>query len=150
MRKTYFLGVGIAFLALLCKAASVEAGDEVRTKVTIITASNQGTDFNLVNDDYRDQLLNLFSYSHYEEINTELVLLSRSERSKIELLNGYELILTLQGEEKGRVLIQAVIRKDQKQYLDTVVSILKPGVVFVGGPPVENGKVLIIVLETGF
>ena len=38
-------------------------------------------------------------------------------------------------------------RNKVNQYLDTVLAILKPGVVFLGGPPVQKG-VLIIVLET--
>ena len=59
------------------------------------------------------------------------------------------LILTLQDVDKKRIQVQAVIRKGNVQFMDTVVSILRPGVVFLGGPPAQEG-VLIIVLETTF
>lgn len=117
---------------------------------TIVTASNNGTDFNIVNDTFRDELMKLFSYSAYEQDREFVLKLVKSERQRMELPGGYELMLTLQDVEKGRVYIQAVIRKDNEQYLDTVLSILNPGVVFVGGPAVPEKGDLIIVLETGF
>ncbi len=117
---------------------------------TIVTASNNGTDFNIVNDTFRDELMKLFSYSAYDQEKEFVLKLVKSERQRMELPGGYELMLTLQDIEKGRVYVQAVIRKDNEQYLDTVLSILTPGVVFVGGPAVAEKGDLIIVLETGF
>ncbi len=117
--------------------------------VTFLIASNKGDDFNLVNDAYRDQLLKLFTYKSYNQIDDILTELERSKREVLELPDGYQLILTLQDMEKGRVQVQAMIRKGNNRYLDTVVSILRPGVVFLGGPSAQGGT-LIIVLETGF
>lgn len=117
---------------------------------TIVTASNNGSDFNIVNDTFRDELMKLFSYSAYNQEKEFVLKLIKSERQRMELPGGYELILTLQDIEQGRVYVQAVIRKDNEQYLDTVLSILNPGVVFVGGPAVPDKGDLIIVLETGF
>ena len=131
------------------RAAHAAGMPTARVQVTVVTASNEGSDFNLDNDSYRDQMIKLFSYRSYHQTKQFLADLSRAERSKIDLPEGYELWLTLQDEEKGRILIQAVIRKENEQYVDTVLSVLKPGVVFLGGPPVEKGA-LIIVLETGF
>jgi hypothetical protein len=128
----------------------VHAMEEVRITASIISASNQGSDFNLVNDQYRDELIKLFSYSSYNQLNSFAASLKQAERQHFELSGGYELILTLQGLEKDRVLVQAIIRKDNRQYVDTVLSILRPGVVFLGGPALPEGGELIIVLETGF
>ena len=133
------------FLLLLPAARAV---DPVRVHVTVLTASNEGSDFNLDNDEYRDQLIKLFSYHSYNQSNKFFVDLEKGVRQKTQLPDGYELMLTLQGEENGRVLVQALIRKGGQQYVDTVLSILKPGVVFLGGPPAGQGS-LIIVLETG-
>ena len=127
---------------------SLRAAGPVRVHVTVLTASNEGSDFNLDNDEYRDQLIQLFSYSSYNQSGMFFVDLEKAGRQKSNLPEGYELVLTLQGEEDGRVLVQAVIRRGNQQYVDTVLSILRPGVVFLGGPPVEGGS-LIIVLETG-
>ena len=126
----------------------VSAAEPVRVTITVLTASNEGSDFNLDNDEYRDQLIKLFSYSSYEQSERFLVDLEKGVRQKMALAEGYELMLTLQGAENGRVLVQALIRKDGQQYVDTVLSILRPGVVFLGGPPAGSGS-LIIVLETG-
>ncbi|MCM8776611.1 MAG: hypothetical protein NC930_09755 [Candidatus Omnitrophica bacterium] len=123
--------------------------DTTRIHVTILTASNFGSDFNLENDAFRDQLLNLFSYTSYNQTDKFFIDLPRAKRQSRTLPGGYEFILTLQNKESGRILVQAVIRKGGQQYVDTVLSILNPGVVFLGGPPVEKG-VLILVLETGY
>ena len=120
-----------------------------RMRVTILIASNQGSDYDLVNDAYRDQLIKLFSYSSYHETGSFFRNLKKAEREKVDLPEGYELVLTLQGKEKDRVFVQALIRKQGTQYVDTVLSILKPGVVFLGGPQVAVGS-LIIILEAGF
>lgn len=138
-----------AFLMMFSPAVSVRADETAKFHITFLVASNEGNDFNLVNDDYRDQLLKLFSYTSYKQIDDVLKDLERSKREVIELPDGYQLMLTLQVVEKGRVQVQAMIRKGNQQYLDTVVSILRPGVVFLGGPPAQGGT-LIIVLETGF
>lgn len=147
MKKLLF--VWAAFLMVLAPAASVRAEETAKVHIAFLVASNEGNDFDLINDDYRDQLLKLFSYTSYKQIEDVLKDLERSKREVIELPDGYQLILTLQDVAKGRVQIQAMVRKGNQQYLDTVVSILRPGVVFLGGPPAQGGT-LIIVLETGF
>jgi hypothetical protein len=142
--------VPLAAFFLIFSATPVKAAqEELRVTATILVASNKGHDFNLVNDQYRDELIKLFSYSAYSQIDAQVLSLTKAGRQKLALPEGYELMLTLQGTEKSRVLVQAVIRKENRQYLDTVLSILRPGVVFVGGPPVSEGEI-IIVLETGF
>ena|SRR3989338_1392202 len=132
---------------LITPLFSAHAADTTRIHVTVLEASNEGTDINLENDVYRDQLLNLFSYTAYEQVNKIFVDLLRAERTPVSMPGGYELFLTLQGEDAGRISLQAVIRKGTDQYVDTVLTLLKPGVVFLGGPPVGEGKVLILVLE---
>ena len=144
----------IAYLAVFsffCTASPARAEEvtQIKSNVTILVASNEGNDFNLVNDAYRDELIKLFSYTSYNQVDALRRDLVRGVAQKINLPEGYELLLTLQGKENGRVQVQAVIRKAGVQYVDTMLSILMPGVVFVGGPPVEKGS-LIIVLETGF
>ena len=145
-------GAAVVFLSFFIGAASygrAQGPGPVKINATILIASNQGNDFNLINDAYRDELIKLFSYTSYNQVDTVKRELKKAVREKIDLPEGYELVLTLQGQEKGRVQIQALIRKAGVQYVDTVLSILQPGVVFVGGPPLKKGA-LIIVLETGF
>ena len=137
------------FLNALQNPAFSAVEDSARVTVTALIASNQGSDFNLTNDAYRDRLIKLFSYTAYEQTFVSSESLKRTERNKIALDGGYELVLTLLGIEKERMTVQALIRKGADQYVDTVLSIMRPGVVFLGGPPVGEG-VLIIVLETGF
>ena len=141
--------IGLCFLSLSVSARAQDPAS-VKTNVTILEASNEGNDFNLVNDAYRDELIKLFSYTSYTQIDTVRRELKKAVRETIELPEGYELLLTLHNQEMGRVQVQALIRKEGVAYVDTVVSILQPGVVFVGGPPVKKGGALIIVLETGF
>ena len=128
----------------------VFAADEpVKVAATLILASNEGNDFDLVNDEFRDKLIELFSYKSYKQEKAEALELKRGERVVMTLVDGYELVLTLQSRENTRVFIQAVIRKESVSYVDTTLSVLTPGVAFLGGPPV-NGSTLIIVLENGF
>lgn len=137
-----------AVLTVLPQTVSAQDARE-RVQLTYIVASNTGTDFNLDNDAYRDQMMKLFSYTSYQQLDRALVELSRSEREKIALPDNYELLLTYQGADRDRYMLQAVIRKDGQIYVDTVLSVLKPGVVFLGGPPTGSGD-LIIILEMGF
>jgi len=123
------------------------AQDGVRVQATVIVASREGNEFDLENDMYRDQLIELFSYTSYHQKETRALFLERTKRSSMELPEGYELMLTLQNEETERISVQALVRKERKSYVDTVLAINKPGVVFLGGPPSEEG-VLIVVLET--
>ncbi len=143
-----------ALFSLLTFISSLSLGhaavEEIKINATVLVASNEGSDINIVNDAYRDEIIKLFSYSSYEEKDHFTLMLPRSGREHKALPDDYELILTLQGIEKDRVQIQAVIRKDNQQYVDTIVSILRPGVVFVGGPKTGEGGDLIIILETGF
>jgi hypothetical protein len=139
----------LLFTAFLISIPAVNAEGTVKVQAAMVIASNEGNDFDLVNDDYRDELIKLFSYSAYRQIDSVSRGLKKAVREKIDIEGGYELILTLQGVEEGRVMIQAVIRKEGRQYVDTVLSILKPGVVFVGGPPMGKGA-LIIILEAGY
>lgn len=124
----------------------VQAQSGGRAIVTILTASNTGKDINIANDAYRDQVVRLFSYSSYEQKGAAEIHLELGNRQRVDLPGGYELLLALQQEEKDRVMVQAVIRKERQNYVDTVLSILKPGVVVLGGPPVGSDT-LIIVLE---
>lgn len=136
---------------LLLTAMPAHAAETAKVQTTILLASNEGIDSTPINDAYRRQLIKLFSYTAYSQAGEEVTHeLERSKRETLELPGGYTLMLTLHSIENKRVQVQAVIRKGNVQYLDTVVSILKPGVVFLGGPPVEGGAVLIIVLETQF
>jgi hypothetical protein len=147
MRKiASILAVSLMFLTL--NPSSFSAGP-VRVNVTVLIASNEGNEYDLVNDDYKDQLIGLFSYSSYHQLNEFSKNLTLNQSERINLPEGYELVLTLQGEEDGRVLIQAGINKENQEYLDTVLSVLRPGVVFVGGPRVKVGAI-IIALETVF
>jgi len=136
------------FLLILAVPAVSCLGAEkpVRLIATVVLASNEGEDFDLDNDAYRNKLLELFSYTAYEQLKEYSASLTRGERQVIQLPEDYELLLTLQDKEKKRLLVQAVIRKGREIFLDTVLAIPEPGVVFLGGPSI-NGSDLIIILE---
>ena len=146
----YFAGFLVFTFLVTVSVARAQDVTQIKANATILVASNQGNDFNLVNDAYRDELIKLFSYTSYNQVNAVRRDLVRGVAQKINLPEGYELLLTLQeGKESGPLQVHALIRKGEVQYVDTVLAIMQPGVVFVGGPPVQNGN-LIIVLETGF
>ncbi len=148
MKKIYPV-LFFIFVSILFFPSHIFAGnDSVKVKVTVLKASNEGSDFDFDNDAYRDQLVKLFSYKSYHQLDVKGVELKKADRSIISLPEGYELVLTYQGSEGSRIMVQALVRKNTTQYVYTVLSIQNPGVVFVGGPEVEKG-VLVIVLETG-
>lgn len=143
IRKRYFMAWVLLCFFLLPLVYAKKNEDVV---VTVLTASNEGSDFNMENDEYRDRLIQLFSYRSYNQINKFVVTLNKAERNIKALIDGYELVLTLQEQEKERVVVQALIRKEGAQYVNTVLSIMKEGVVFLGGPMTAQGA-LILVLE---
>jgi hypothetical protein len=145
------LSVWLSFL--LISAAPAHAADTAvaeKVKATVLIASNEGVDSTPIRDAYRRELIKLFSYTAYSQAGDEKTLtLEKDKRETLNLPGGYKFILTLQSAERNRMQVQAVIQKGSVQYMNTVVSILKPGVVFLGGPSAKGG-VLIIVLETQF
>jgi hypothetical protein len=149
MKRKMIVTMALFLTAVFTSGGSVLAQDSAKVLVTILHASNDGHDFNLENDAYRDQLIKLFSYTHYQQIGQRYALMKRSQPQTVMLPGEYEMILTYQGEEKGRGLFGATILKEGKQYVRTTLSSHKNGVVFLGGPPFEKG-VMIIVLEMGF
>ena len=120
-----------------------------KATVTVLVASNQGTEFDLDNDAFKDQLIKLFSYTSYHQVSAQAIQLAGAEGAKMDLPEGYQLLLNIQGEEEGRLLVKAVIQKDGTNYVDTVLSVLKEGIVCLGGPQVSGGD-LVIVLEMSF
>ena len=124
---------------------SFAADESVRIHVTMLKASNVGSDFNLENDTYKDQLIKLFAYSSYRQLDKFVVDLKKAERKFSYMFGGYELVVTLQGEEKNRVLVEVLIRKEGRTYVSTVLSVLKPGVAFLGGPPLGDGDLILAV-----
>ena len=63
-----------------------------RIQATVLIASNEGSDFDLTNDAYRDELIKLFSYSAYHQMDQFDRVLNKSAREKIDLEGGYELL----------------------------------------------------------
>jgi len=149
MHKNYLLLFLFTIACLFSRVNAAQAEETVKVTATVIVASNEGNDFDLDNDAFRDQLIDLFSYSAYKQLDAHAVELKRHMSVNIDMVDGYVLHLTFQGQENDRVLIQADIRKGGKEYVDTVLAIHSPSAAFLGGPPVSKGT-LIIVLETGY
>ena len=134
----------------ICLSAGAPfAAAEERVLVTVLAASNQGTEMDLDNDAYRDEMIRLFSYSSYIQLDQKELFLKTGETSGVVLPGEYEMLLTLQGTENDRRRVHAMVRKGDTAFADMVLLIRKPGVAFLGGPPLEKGD-LIIVLEMGF
>lgn len=120
-----------------------------RMAVTYIVASNEGSDFDLDNDAYRDQIIQLFSYKSYKQVDQQVLSLEPGVASEQVIQGGYTLYLKLISIENHQDRVHALIKKDGMEYVDTVLAVEKPGVVFLGGPKTDEGD-LIIVLEMGF
>ncbi len=145
-KRVWVLGFVLTSL-IFAYSSSLFAASE-RVVISVIVASNEGSDIDLDNDEYRDQLIELFSYASYKQEDQVLLELSEGESNAVSLPGGYDMSLTLQNAGDKNVTVRAVIKKGDVSYVDSVLSILKPGVVFMGGPQV-NGGVLILVLEAG-
>ena len=114
-------------------------------KVAVILASNEGSDFDFENDAYRDQLIRLFSYTAYKQIKGYSIALEEREQELIAMPSDYELILTFRRSEGEKVFIHALIQKGGKKFLDTEFSILGPAPVFLGGPPLDSGNLVLAI-----
>ena len=139
-----FLGL---LLCLLPFVSALQAEAPVTLKVTAIVASNGGSDFDLENDAFRDQLIQLFSYKSYKQLQQSSVHLDETKNEVVAIPGGYELTLGLKTRENGKVRVHALIQKEGKKFLDTEVSIFGSGPVFLGGLPVDSGN-LILAIET--
>ena len=142
----------IAFFCLsvfFFQFSSGQAQTSNRMIVTMVVASNAGSDFNLDNDVYRDKLLKLFSYSSYVQKEVKKLDMKVGKTQNLDLLEGYNLELTLKQDTGQKILTRAVIIKDHKIYIDTELSIERPGVFFMGGPTLKDGD-LILILEAGY
>ena len=140
------------WIAIICfgfNTNMLAVGETANARVTILVASNNGTDFDLDNDAYRDELIKLFAFTSYRQVQSQLVELTQGGGSEVILPEGYVLSLTYQGKEADNTLVKGLITKDSVQIIDTILSVKKEGVVFLGGPQVSDGS-LVIVLEMNF
>ncbi len=133
---------GFMFLCFFLFCSNLFAAP-LATKITVIVASNQGSDFDLDNDVYRDQLIKLFSYTSYKQTNQYSLRLEEGKQEILTIADGYQLILTLYKQGKRNVL-RALIQKDNKQFLNTELS-LTAGPVFLGGPPASSGDLIFVI-----
>ena len=138
---------GLFLLILLPFGSSLHAEEVIVAKITVIIASNNGNDFNLENDAYRDQLIKLFSYTSYKQVKEYSLKLEKVKQEVLVIPGDYEFVLTFRGRERGRTLIGALIQKGDRKFLNTDLAISGNGPVFLGGPPVDSG-VLLLVIET--
>jgi len=139
----------LCLFVLLVQSPTAFAQTSNRMIVTMIVASNEGSDFNMDNDAYRDKLTKLFSYSSYIQKDIKKIDMKLNQTNNLDLLEGYNLELTMKDDTDSKIIARAVIIKDHKIYIDTELSIAKPGVFFMGGPTVSNGD-LILMLENGY
>ncbi len=139
----------LCLMGLLIQSHVATAQTSNRMIVTMVVASNSGKDFNLDNDAYRDKLLDLFSYSSYIQKEVKKLDMAVGKTQNLDLLEGYNLELTLKQDDGKKILTRAVIIKDHKIYIDTELSIAKPGIFFMGGPTLTDGD-LILILESGY
>jgi len=135
-----------AFMVQIPTASAQSSNNMI---ITMIVASNEGSDFNMDNDAYRDKLTQLFSYSSYIQKDLKKITMELNKTRNLDLLEGYNLELTMKEDTGSKMIARAVIIKDHKIYIDTELSIAKPGTFFMGGPTVTNGD-LILILETGY
>ena len=144
LRSRIFLGV---FLCVLSFGSTLQAESPVTIKVTAIVASNSGSDFDLENDAFRDQLIQLFSYKSYKQVQQSSIRLDGAKDEVMAIPGGYELTLGLKTSENSKIRVHALLQKEGKRFLDTEVSIFGAGPVFLGGPSVDSGN-LILAIET--
>lgn len=135
---SWVFGLGLFF------AQGAQAAEKV--VVTILVASNEGSDFNLDNDEYRDELIKLFSYSSYTQSDQVSIDLEAGQSSDKTIVGDYLLSLALTEIAGDEASVSVKVSKEGKDYVDTTLGIKSPGTAFVGGPP-ENGGVVILVLE---
>jgi len=125
------------------------AQEPVSVIITVISASKQGSEFDIENDSHRDKLIELFSFNSYRELDQKRTAVGPDSHELIPLAGGYTLSLILLEETGNTAEIEAKIEKDGKEYLRTAVSITLPGTTFLGGVPYENGS-LLVALDVGY
>ena len=141
--------LGLWILAALFPLVSTPlyAEESVIAKVTVIVASNQGSDFDLENDAFRDQLIQIFSYKSYKQVKEYSIHLEKVKREVLSIPGDYEFVMAYRGQDQGKVRIGALIQKGGRKFLNTEVTIIGTGPIFLGGPPTESGD-LLLVIET--
>ncbi len=143
------IAAGLCLVLLLAQSPLARAQDSNRMIVTMVVASNEGKDFNMDNDAYRDKLTQIFSYSSYSQKDIKKIDMKLNQTNNLDLLDGYNLELTMKEDTGSKIIARAAIIKDHKIYIDTELSIAKPGVFFMGGPTLSTGD-LILILENGY
>ena len=138
--KTALLALGLIFLC----STNVFA-ESLLTKVTVIVASNQGNDIDLENDDYRDQIIKLFSYTSYKQTNQYSISLEEGKQQAVSLGDSYELNVTLYKKANDRNVLRVLIQKEGNTHLNTELSLSGKGPVFLGGPPANSGDLLLVI-----
>ncbi|MFA7002320.1 MAG: hypothetical protein WC352_09275, partial [Candidatus Omnitrophota bacterium] len=94
MRWTKVLAAGLMGALILGTGPLMGAQESTKVLVTVLRASNEGQDFNLENDAYRDELIKLFSYTSYHQIGQRYAEILKGDSQTVMLPGDYEMILT--------------------------------------------------------
>ncbi|RJP59330.1 MAG: hypothetical protein C4541_06275 [Candidatus Auribacter fodinae] len=139
MIKTMYLMCIISFVTALCCASQPVFAQDITVGITVVKASNNGTEFDSSLTGIKSQLARL-NYTSYKQIKTDQKTGQPREEVWFDLPNGDRMRVVLLGIEN--TYIKLLVSMEQAG-LKTHFKIINNGTVIVGGNEYEDGYLVV-------
>ncbi len=122
--------------------------DTANITVTVALAVPGGTSVDPKLGEIHKELTSVFRQSSYEQLDEMQFSLDLGGRQTQSLPGGSQLTVQYTGGSGGMVRLNVQITEDGTTALDTNFSISKGGTIIVGGPPYQNGNLVLAIRTT--
>ena len=132
------------FLVLVLAAAMPARGQEFRTEVRVILASNSDQGFDPRLTDLKPDLLAL-NYMSFQLLDQAGLSLRRDQAGRLAVPGGRRMTVVPRAMEGGKIGMDVEVTEGKVSLVKTHLRIENHGTVIIGGPPYQAGFLLLAV-----
>lgn len=132
-------------LLLFPPFAAASPDSPVGIDVGVVVASNEGTAMDPALSSLKDKLSSMFSYSSYRMVDRLKRTLAVGETGEFGLPGNRSMRVTPVPAKGDKVRLAVQITEGSRNLLTTTLGLTRGGMVLVGGPPYQQGVLILII-----
>lgn len=136
---------GALALALLCVCGSAARAESVSVDIGFVVASNSGKSIDPALAAIKQKLQSMFNYSSYRMLDRKKKTLAVGEEGVFDLPANRSVRVTPAAPSGNKVRLSVQVVEGTKNLLTTTLGMNRGGMVLVGGPPYEDGVMILFI-----
>ncbi len=137
--------VSLLTVLLLASGTAVPAEAPVSIDIGVAVASNEGTQIDPQLANLRAKLKAMFDYTSYRMLDRRRKTLAVGETGDFGLPGGRSMRVTPVPATGNKVRLAVQLMEGRRNLLTTTLGLSRGGMVLVGGPPYQNGVMILII-----